>query len=192
LPTEIRIYFEGDTRLRSGFRAFLDEIYQRCRDKRCRVEVIATGGKPVRDFRIALKSHPDAWNILILDSEKPDDGKLSATLISDEGWNASMTNSIFWMVQMMEAWFHADKDALEQFYLEGFRKQALTANPKVEEIRKKDLEDGLKAATRDTKKGKYHKINHGPSLLERIDPQRVRDAAPNCRRLFETLLATLS
>ena len=35
---------------------------------------------------------------------------------------------------MMESWFHADKDALEDYYKSGFRKAALKANPNVEEI----------------------------------------------------------
>jgi len=43
------------------------------------------------------------------------------------------------MVELMEAWFHADKDALEGYYKGGFRKDALKANPNVEEIPKQDL-----------------------------------------------------
>jgi Domain of unknown function (DUF4276) len=192
LPAEIRIYFEGDKRLRPGFSAFLSEIRERGKAKRCKIEIIATGGTPVADFRTAMKMHPNAWNILLRDSEGPDDGKLSATLVAAEGWQAAVADSIFWMVQMMESWFHADKDALERFYRDGFKRQALAANPKVEEIAKRDLEEGLNAATRGTKKGKYHKGNHAPSLLEMISPQRVRDAAPNCQRLFKVILSALS
>jgi hypothetical protein len=95
------------------------------------------------------------------------------------------------MVQMMESWFHGDKDALAKFYGDGFKRNALKPNPKVEEIPKKDLEDGLRTATRATRKGAYHKTAHGPMLLALIDQDRVRQAAPNCDRLFQAVLDKL-
>ena len=71
------------------------------------------------------------------------------------------------------------------------QESALKKNPRVEEISRKDLEDGLKAATKDTQKGNYYdrKTEHGPKLLASIRPELVRKAAPNCRRLFEAVLA---
>jgi hypothetical protein len=95
------------------------------------------------------------------------------------------------MVEMMESWFHADKDALEAYYKSGFRKAALKANPNVEEISKQDLIDGLKAATKDTTKGKYHKTRHAPALLQSINTALVRKAAPHCERLFKAVLDEL-
>jgi len=100
-------------------------------------------------------------------------------------------DSIFWMVEAMESWFHADKEALQRFYGKGFRADAMTANPQVEHISKKDLESGLKAAIEKTKKREYHKTKHAPSLLEAIHPELVRQAAPNCDRLFDIVLAKL-
>lgn len=93
---------------------------------------------------------------------------------------------------MMEAWFHADRDSLAAFYGEGFKRNALRANPNVEKIPKKDLEDGLRAATRNTRKGDYYdnKTSHGPKLLARINPGLVQNAAPNCRK-FQAILARL-
>jgi len=189
--TEIRIYYEGDKCLRPGFRAFLDEIVDRARTRRCAVKLIATGGTPARDFTIAIKKHVDAWNILLLDSDGPYSDVRTSSLIS-EGWANTHRDSIFWMVEMMESWFHADKDALQEYYGEGFNREALKANPHVEQISKKDLEDGLKAATRNTKKGEYHKTKHAPGLLESIGPHHVRQAAPNCERLFSTALRKLA
>ena len=127
MPTEIRIYFEGHKSLRRGFAAFFSEIKTRATEKHCKVEFIATGGTPDRDFDIAMKTHPTALNILLRDSEGP--------------YNAghSAADSIFWMVEMMKSWFHADKDVLEGFYGRGFRREALRGNPNVEEIPKQDL-----------------------------------------------------
>ena len=93
---------------------------------------------------------------------------------------------------MMESWFHADKDALEGYYRSGFRKAALKPNPNVEEIAKQDLIDGLKAATKETTKGKYHKTKHAPAILQSISPALVRKSAPNCERLFSELYSTSS
>ena len=162
MPSEIRIYFEGDKSLKAGFDAFFREIRERAGEAQCRVWIVATGGTPERDFAIAMRKHPAAWNILLRDSEGPWHQDLQAS------------DSIFWMVEMMESWFHADKDALEAYYKNGFRKAALKPNPKVEEIPKQDLIDGLKAATKDTAKGKYHKTKHAPALLQSIKPALVR------------------
>ena len=97
------------------------------------------------------------------------------------------------MVEMMESWFHADKDALASYYgKKDFKRAALAANPQVEQIPKKDLADGLKNATRDTSKGPYHKTAHAPEILARINPGLVRQAAPNCARLFDALQEKLS
>jgi hypothetical protein len=179
MPREIRIYFEGDKSLKAGFDAFLREIGERAHAAQCTLRIVATGGTPEGDFGIALRKHPGAWNILLRDSEGP--------------WNQDLptSDSIFWMVEMMESWFHADRDALEAYYKTGFRKAALKANPKVEEISKHDLIEGLKAATKDTSKGKYHKTKHAPALLQSIKPALVRKAAPNCERLFKVVLDKL-
>lgn len=192
MPTEIRIYYEGDAQLKPGFDAFLSEIRDRARARRCRFRLISVKGTPVQDFGIALRTHMDAWNILLKDSEGPDSGNLSVALCTDHGLSAEHAASIFWMVEMMESWFHADKDALEPFYGPGFLRNALKPNLQVEKIPKKDLVAGLKAATRKTIKGAYHKTGHAAQLLARIDPALVRDAAPNCRKLFDAILAQLA
>jgi len=95
---------------------------------------------------------------------------------------------------MMEAWFYADPSALASFYGSGFQTRALRANPNVEKIPKKDLEDGLEKATRKSLKGDYfrNKTSHGPKLLALIDPLLVRKAASECDRLFTSLFAYLN
>ena len=107
---------------------------------------------------------------------------------------AAPSDSKFWMVEMMESWFHADKAVLEAFYGRGFRREVLNANPNVEEIPKRDLVSRLRAATKDTVKGDYyrHKTAHGPDLLAGIHPALVRQAAPNCQRMFKSLLDKLA
>jgi hypothetical protein len=91
------------------------------------------------------------------------------------------------MVQTVEAWLVADVDAVSKFYGQGFNANTIPKNPNVEQISKEDLESTLKRATRNTPKGEYHKIKHGPKLLGQVDVSKVRKAAPHCDRLFVTL-----
>ena len=79
------------------------------------------------------------------------------------------------------------------FYGPDFRDGALKANPRVEQIEKDDLISAMRNATRQTKKGNYfeNKASQRASLLALIDPNAVRAAAPDCARLFESILAEL-
>lgn len=186
MPAEIRIYFEGDKLLKPGFDAFFGELRRQAREKRCGFRLISSksGEEACHDFETALKENRKAWPILLIDSEGPLGRKST-------GRHAGRT---FWMVEMMEAWFHADPGALVKFYGARFQKGALKAIPNVEKIPKKDLEKGLRAATVKTAKGNYfdNKTSHGPQLLAAIDPGLVRQAAPNCDRLFQAILTHLT
>ena len=64
-------------------------------------------------------------------------------------------------------------------------------NPNVEQIDKQSLERSLAMATRQTKKGAYHKTRHAPDILERIRPEVVKSKATYCKRLFDTLAAEI-
>jgi hypothetical protein len=194
MVNEIRIYYEGSRLLQSGFERFISELRAQARERRCRLRLVSAQGTPCQDFDNGIAANPQAWCILLKDSEGPDTGSLSIALCERHGWSKSRADSIFWMVQTMESWFHADKDALQTFYGRDFKRNALKPNPKIEQIPKKDLEDGLSAATRDTSKGDYydHKASHGRELLAIIKPDLVRAAAPNCQRLFTAVLARLT
>jgi Domain of unknown function (DUF4276) len=183
---ELRIYFEGDPRLRPGFWQFLSEIAKAARSKRWHFDLIATEGTPAQDFQAALKAHRDAWNVLLLDGENPQEFRLRKKSL--EGCDQ---DSVFWMVQIMESWFLADVGALKALYKERLNEAALRRNPKVEEIPRGDVLSSLENATRGTKAGKYQK-NHAFKLLGLIDPAKVRKAAPHCEQMFNVILAKLS
>jgi hypothetical protein len=91
------------------------------------------------------------------------------------------------MVQAMEAWFHADKDALGEYYGQGFRLAGLSQRPDVENIPKADLFAGLQRATKDCKKGEYSKGEHSFQILAQIDPAKVRAASPFADRFLRVL-----
>jgi hypothetical protein len=180
LPREIRVYFEGDTRLRRGFHAFLLETVEAARSARLRIQFIATGGTPAQDFRDALDSHPDAVSILLLDSEGPFHPHSERAL----SVGFAPADRVFWMVQMMESWFLADPEALANYYKTGFLTSALPGNSDIESLPKTRVEECLKKATRKTQKRVYDKANHAPDILALIKSARVRSASRHCDRLF--------
>jgi hypothetical protein len=91
------------------------------------------------------------------------------------------------MVQIMEAWIIGDVETLQRFYGQGFNTNRIPGQEDVESIAKVDVERALVEATRNTQKGEYHKIRHGPKILALVDVNKVRSRARHCDRMFTTL-----
>ena len=93
------------------------------------------------------------------------------------------------MVQLMESWFIADAEYLENFYDGGFVRKQIPPNSNIGTIPKAKVERAIDAATRNTKtKGQYDKSKHSFELLAGTDPAKVRAASPvHAERLFQTL-----
>ena len=198
MTQEIRVYVEGGgdwkenkARLRQGFNGFLKSIVDLARGKRIKWEVSPCGSrKQAFDaFQTALRTHPNAFNVLLVDSEGSVSSEPRQYLRERNGWNLSSVDEeqCHLMVHTMEAWIIADITALKKFYRQGFHSGAIPKTPDVEQIEKSKVESSLKAATRKTQKGEYHKIRHASELLKLIDPAKVRKAAAHCDRLFLTL-----
>lgn len=194
MVSEIRVYVEGggdgkDTKsmVRKGFSSFFGDIVS---------TVVACGSRndTFENYTRALETHPDAFNILLVDSEGPVSEQACKHLKNLDWWNlkAGQNEQCHLMVQIMESWLIADVDALKRFYGKGFNVKVIPRNPNVEEIPKLNVETSLKKATSKTQKGEYHKIHHGPKILELLDIIRIRKAAVHCNRLFETLSEKMS
>ena len=116
-------------------------------------------------------------------------------LKGSDNWNRprnAAADSAHLMVQCMEAWFYADKDALERFFGPGFNASALSGRVDIENIPKQDVQDGLAAATRQARRGRYHKGRHSFDILRLIDPHKVTAASSHARRLVDALDRALS
>jgi hypothetical protein len=197
---EVRIYIEGGghdketkARLREGFSAFLSTLRTTARNKRINFSIILCGSRndTFDNFQTALKTHPDAFNILLVDAEAAIKHQSPwQHLHQQDGWvkpHKVSEDQCHLMVQTMEAWIIADINALKKFYGRGFNPKAIPQNRNIEQIAKNDVESSLQEATKRTKKGQYHKTQHAPQLLERLNVAQVRQAAPYCQRLFATL-----
>lgn len=197
---EIRIYVEGggdgkDSKaaLRQGMDNFLKELKDLALNQGVQWKLIACGSrnKTFRDFQTALKSHPDAFNLLLVDAEAPVTfSSIRQHLQNRDGWNIAGMNETqcHLMVETMENLLLADPDALAQFYGQNFNRQAIPNAQNIEQISKSAVETALTEATRRTQKGRYHKIQHGPKLLGLVNVLTVRRRAPTCDRLFKTVV----
>lgn len=96
------------------------------------------------------------------------------------------------MVEMMEAWFFADIDALIDYYGQKFNSSAFPKNACIEKISKDKMISALNGATCHTSKGVYSKGNHSFEILERIDPSKVMNKSPWAARFIKLLLEKMS
>jgi len=200
--SRIRSGKETTAGLRPGFRKFFQELFDIADSKGIKITSILCGSRrdAYEDFKMALESHPDAFNILLVDSESPvcetdTPWEHLRKRKEDQPWILDSVDldeaCCHLMVQTMEAWFIADIDALTAFYEEGFREEKIQRGMEqyqsVEQVSKDTIDVWLKAATRHTSKGKYKKAIHAPEILKLLNVARVRQASPNCDRLFTTL-----
>ena len=188
MPSDIRIHIEGDPKLLPGFRQFFDELYGRG----AKIDLAMCKANAIADFISSVKKFPNATNVLLIDSEGPHAMTRFQEVRSHDHWDDAVGGAIpddqvHFMVQVMESWFLADRQALRAYYGQGLLENRLPSNPSVEQVPKDDVLSGLADATVPTGKGKYHKTRHAPDLLARIDPSRARSTAPSCARLFDSL-----
>lgn len=201
--TGIRIYVEGGGRdnlskrqIRTGFDEFLAPVRDLARRRRIEWKVIPCGPRNAafENFKLALRTHPNAFNILLVDSEDKVTQLRWEHLRRRDGWQVPdlPEDHCHFMVCTIEAWLAADAEALAAYYGQGFRRNALPSQTDVETVEKDALMTALNRATERTQKGRYRKIEHCSDLLKRLDPDRVRSRARHCDLLFKTLEAQIA
>jgi hypothetical protein len=203
MVAEIRVYVEGGgdsangrAFLRAGFSSFFRDLVSSARKQHVRWQIIVCGPRNAAfdAFRTSLRQNPLAFNVLLVDSEAAVSTAPWAHLKARDGWEIGglSDDNCHLMTQAMEAWFLADVHSLALFYGADFYRGSIPSASDVEKIPKSTLEPSLKAATRNTQKGEYHKIHHGSQLLARINPALVRTASHHCERMFGVLESKMS
>jgi hypothetical protein len=181
-----------DTECRRGFR----EFFRKAGMDRRMPRIVSCGGRSgaYKSFRTSHENAAaDDFPILLVDSEaQVSGGDVWEHVRTRDGWqrpDGATPDQLHLMVQAMEAWFHADKEKVEEYYGRGFRPGALSQRPEIDNIPKADLFAGLKAATRACPtKGEYSKGGHSFEILALIDPAKVRDSSPvHAGRLLHVL-----
>jgi hypothetical protein len=205
----VKLYVEGggdskslQIECRRGFREFLEKAGLKGKMP----GITACGGRQqaYKNYCIALKCGEPA--VLLVDSEapvapehqQPQDQPTQwrpwqhLKARAGDGWdppaNASDSDCHL-MVQVMESWFLADRDALKAFFGQGFQEKALpAANRSMESVAKDNVYDALKRATQQCKtKAEYGKGEHSFKLLARIEPAKVIAASPWAKRFIDIL-----
>jgi hypothetical protein len=196
----VKIYVEGggdhnkalDAACRRGFSEFFRKAGMEDRMPR----VVSCGGRggAYDRFRTSHKNAgTDDFPILLVDSEAEISGVDDWEHVNHrDGWqrpDGASPDQLHLMVQAMEAWFHADKEKVQEYYKKGFRLAALSQRPDIDNISKADLFAGLKAATRGcVTKGEYSKGEHSFEIFALIDPAKVRASSPvHAGRLLDVL-----
>ncbi len=197
---KVTVYVEGGgdrralkRKCRAGFTTFFRGAGLSGRMPR----IFASGGrqKTYDSFCIALSEASSSdFVVLLVDAEGPvaQNSGPWAHLKQRDSWNrpnGATHDNAHLMVQCMETWFLADKDALARYFGDGFNPNALPRRSEIEDIPKYDLHKGLKNATRQCAgMGAYHKGRNSFAILAQLNPKRVTVDAPHAARLIETLI----
>lgn len=175
---------------REGFAKFLE----RAGVEKNRFKVVACGGRDKTFDK--FKNEPSQSRempMLLVDSEEPVRSSGSWQHLKarpEDNWDRPpgvADEQCHLMVESMESWFLADRQALNSFYGPGFRANALPANSNIEQIPKEDVLSGLGNATRSTSKGRFSKGRHSFDLLATLNPDKVAGASPFARRFVESV-----
>ena len=199
----ITVYVEGGgngrelrAKCRKGFQSFFGNAGLAGRLPK----VVAGGARSTAYSKFTSawrRAKSDEFSVLLVDSEGsvPEHSGCWSYVESRDNWDkpidASDDNAHL-MVQCMEAWFLADKTTLAAHFGSGFAASAVPANPSVEDVSKRDIETGLRNATRNCSQGRYDKGRDSFAILGKLDPQKVTGASPHAERLLRTLRTVTS
>ena len=192
------LYIEGGgdsqylgARFREGWNAFFKSAGLANKTK-----VVRGGGrdKTFDRFVTAIENNrPNVVPILLVDSEDPVAAGHTVWqhlfARKDDGWRRPPNaddDQAFLMVQAMETWFLADRDALRKYFGARFRPNALKKWPDLEAVPKQTALGALERATAACTKH-YAKGKVSFELLAHIDPALVATACPHAEALLNRL-----
>ena len=193
-----KLYIEGggeEKYLRISFREGWKEFFEKA-GVGGKTKIVRGGGREQTYKRFStavLNTIPGTVPFLLVDSE--DAVALGRStwhhLLDRDNWprpNGAGDDQAFLMVQVMETWFLADREALQKYFGNKLKGQAFKTWPNLEDVPKQQVLNALKTATASCRKG-YSKGEISFELLAQIDPVRVEDACPHAKALLERLRA---
>jgi hypothetical protein len=198
---KVRLYIEGggDSKsqhinCREGFRKLLERagfLGRMPSTKACGGRNAAYG-----DFQTALSTAAsDEYPVLLVDSEAPVNQAAWQHLLSRDGWQRparAEDDQAQLMVQCMESWCVADRNALREFFGASLREGALPAMNNLEAQAKESVQDALFNAARDCGRDRgYKKGSRSFELLGHLDPAELKKHLPHFVCLCEMLNARL-
>lgn len=190
----ITIYVEGggEGSLKPKCRKGFTEFIKRAGFEERMPRIMACGSRDNTYDKFKTAHEDNKLCILLVDAEdsiKAGD-KPWQHLNKRDGWSKpsnATEEQCHMMVLIMESWFLADKEALQEYYGQGFRADAIPQYNNVEIVPKDDVLDKLRQATRNTKKGSYSKGSHSFNILATLNPDKIKQASPYAKRFLDQL-----
>ena len=188
----VRIFIEGGSSGESSDDVFKEAWHQffTAAGLAGRMPRVVRGQSRAATYDRFINARPRADEVLLLlvDSEGPVAPGHTAWqhLQARDGWRqppGASDNSAYLMVQFMETWFLADREALRRFFGQSFNENAFREWPSLEAVSRDTVISALEQATGD----RYRKGKVSFQLLERISPDRVAAACPHARLLLDYL-----
>lgn len=199
---KVKLYVEGaETDLqRTECRLAFSVFFEAAGLKGKLPHTVPCGGRgfAYKMFKTALRTcKPNELPLLLVDSEGPvDQGHTTWQHLKarpGDDWdrpNGATDDQAFLMVQVMETWFIADRDALRDFFGNCFNDNRIPAWPNLESVPKQSIYDALDRAT--AKCGEKHYVEGAKGklsfkLLRKISPAKVENASPHAKALLDRL-----
>ena len=192
----ITIYVEGggdNSSLRAKCRKGFTEFIKRAGFQGRMPRIMACGSRDDAYDKFKTAHENDKSCMLLVDAEDSIEAgdKPWQHLNKRDGWptpSNATEEQCHMMVLIMESWFLADKEALQKYYGQDFRADAIPQYNNVEIVPKDDVLDKLRRATRNNKtKGSYSKGSHSFNILATLNPDKIKQASPYAKRFFEQL-----
>ena len=199
---KVTLYVEGGGESRSllikcreGFRKLLEKAG--FADKLPAIRACGGRQNAYDDFQTALQnSAAHEYPMLLVDSEAPVSQEGWAHLANRDGWarpDGAQDDQAQLMVQCMETWCAADRNALRDFFGQDLHENALPSLHDLEKKAKDDVQAAMAKATRDCGRDRtYAKGKRSFELLGRLDPQELSKHLPHFVRLCEALRTRLA
>jgi hypothetical protein len=143
-------------------------------------------------FKTALqRRRPNELPILLVDSEGPVVPERSAWehLHNQDNWDqpiGAVIGSAYLMVQVMETWFLADREALRRFFGPSLNENHFSQWPDLEAVPKDTVLNAMEMSTANCQRP-YSKGKVSFELLGQIDPDIVATACPHAGQLLDYL-----
>lgn len=193
----VKLYVEGggDGRINHGaFRQGWIGFLRKAELSGRMPQVVPGGGRAQTfdKFKTALQTRrPNEIPILLVDSEGAvANGQTTwQHLHNRDNWDQpddAADDSAYLMVQVMETWFLADRDALRSFFGPSLNENHFRQWRNLEAVSKDTVIDALAQATRGCQKP-YRKGRISFQLLGEIDPAAVARACPHAKELLDFL-----
>lgn len=193
----VRLYIEGggdNRRLGAQFREGWAKFFEAA-GLGGRMPKVVRGGSRTQTFdrfeTDVRGRSTDVVPLLLVDSEHPVDASHSVWqhLRVSDGWRKPVgagDNDAFLMVQVMETWFLADRDALRRYFGSRFAENALGQWAKLEDVPKATVLAALHKAT-ERCPNRYGKGGVSFELLAQVDSARVEASCPHGKDLLKRL-----